>query len=84
MARYVMQECACVGSLTSHMVLGTAPEGSHNIVQCEKCAHVKGRPIARVTKRKTTWPYYHEGCGVRFESESHEQKYAAANKLTKE
>lgn len=51
--------------------------------RCLSCGHESLRDIPRVSKRKTTWPYYNESCGVTFESESHEQKYAAVNKLEK-
>lgn len=85
MARYVQHPCKCSPdqNMVLHQVLGQGHDGL-NMLQCDKCGQVNRRPVARVSKKKTTWPYYNESCGVTFESESHEQKFAKANNLTKE
>ena len=86
MARYVQYPCQsskCGGELKTQMVIGYGQETEMQIIQCDICGGVSHKNVAKVPKRKTTYPYYHEGCGVRFESESHEQKFAKANKLEK-
>lgn len=85
MARYVQAPCApCKETMTLHRVLGLGESGDQ-VLSCDKCTNTSTKVAPqRISRKKTTWPYYHEGCGMTFESESHEQKFAAANKLTKE
>lgn len=83
MARFVQQNCSACKCMTSHVVLGTGEESGKLLVQCEACAKLADRPIAKVSKKKTTYPYYNGSAGMTFESESHEMKFAKANKLEK-
>ncbi len=89
MARYVAMQCLSKNceqfeKIWSHVQIGLGESGDR-IFACEACANVRQYgPAPAVPKKKTTWPYYHEGCGVRFESESHEQKYTKAHGMTKE
>lgn len=89
MARYITgkcpgENCPREGMSWSHKQVGV-DENDNRVLECEICGcKFATKPAAKVSKKKTTWPYYHEGCGVTFESESHEQKYAKANNLTKE
>lgn len=89
MAKYVAMECendpTCEfsGKIWSHVHTGYTEEGNRLFV-CESCGFERQfGPAPSVSKKKTTWPYYHEGTGMRFESESHEQKYAKHHKLEK-
>lgn len=77
-----MNECSCSTGLTCHILLGRGLDDM-NVIQCESCSSTKQRPAATVPKKKTTYPYYNDSCGMRFESESHEQKFAKANNLEK-
>lgn len=81
MARFVQQNCGACRAMTTHMVIGSGSEGW--MVQCEDCARLANRPVAKVSKRKTTYPYYNGSAGTTFESESHEQKFAKVHKLEK-
>lgn len=49
---------------------------------CDLCGHEVRQPQPRVRCHKRTWPYHNDSAGVTFESESHEQAYCKANKLT--
>jgi transcription elongation factor Elf1 len=82
MARYYVHPCDLCKEHKSMRLIERSDE--FNVLECDTCGARHDRKAAQVPKKKTTWPYYHEGAGVRFESESHEQKYAAANNLTKE
>lgn len=83
MARYYAHDCAICKGLQTHRLVGHNDQ-DQQVLECEGCGCLAHKQKAVVPKKKTTWPYYHEGCGVTFESESHEQKYAKANNLTKE
>jgi hypothetical protein len=50
--------------------------------RCDRCGYRHQSSISRRRCHKRTWPYHNESAGVTFESESHEQKYCAANNLT--
>lgn len=77
-------DCKRFGEPWSHPQIGTLNNGQR-ILACDDCREqMTIGPAAPVPKKKTTWPYYHEGCGVTFESESHEQKYTKAHGMTKE
>lgn len=52
------------------------------IWKCSWCGYEHLENIPRRRCHKRTWPYHNDSAGVTFESESHEQKYCAANKLT--
>ena len=71
---------------TEHHLKGTAQNPAGTAVElvweCGKCGerHQEPMPTARCHKR--TWPYHNASVGMTFESESHEQKYCAENKLT--
>jgi len=76
-------DCKRFGEPWSHPQVGTLDNGSRLLI-CEECREEFVIGCAPpVPKKKTTWPYYHEGTGMRFESESHEQKYAKHHKLEK-
>lgn len=89
---YCTENCTGTAEYTDHEIYGIqagamtpfGPMSDEFQIRCLKCGHERLETIPKVRKRKTTWPYYHEGVGVNFESESHEKKFAAANKLTKE
>lgn len=80
MARYYAHMCEVCEELKTMKLIG---RDEMNILECETCGVKHDRAVAPVPKKKTTWPYYHEGTGMRFESESHEQKYAKHHKLEK-
>lgn len=48
-------------------------------VRCTSCGHEALESIPSRTKRKLTFPYYHPGYDVNFESESHQDKWMKAN-----
>ena len=83
MARYYVHDCYFCQKRTSQRLDRVADIGVQVLI-CEVCTTRNNKKAAEVPKKKTTWPYYHEGCGVRFESESHEKKYTAAHGMTKE
>lgn len=82
MARYYSHPCDICKEIKTMRLLGRMDD--QNILECETCGVKHDRKACEVPKKKTTWPYYHGGCGVTFESESHEQKYTAAHGMTKE
>lgn len=87
--KYLMGKCSgegCPrqGQNWSLEMVGVNEDTGGRVVVCDLCGkRTELAPAAKVPKKKTTYPYYHEGCGVRFESESHEQKFAKAHKLEK-
>lgn len=76
-------KCENFAQTWSHPLVGVDDEGGR-VLRCECGSHIHIDPAPKVSKKKTTWPYYHGGCGVTFESESHEQKYTKAHGMTKE
>lgn len=50
-------------------------------LRCSSCGFEDWYVVPKISKKKRTWPYYNESCGVEFESESHETKYVKENKL---
>lgn len=49
---------------------------------CDTCGHEHQTAVPKVRCHKRVWPYHNDSVGVTFESESHEQKYCKANKMT--
>lgn len=82
MARYYVHPCVGCGELKTMRLMGRGEEDK-NILQCESCQMLHEREVAVVPKKKTTYPYYNASCGMDFESQSHEMKYAKANNLEK-
>jgi len=91
MAKFFVHDCEKCGKKTHQVLIGYNEDGLQVLSCGDDTSDPKGRSCgqenlkkpAEVTKKKTTWPYYHEGTGMRFESESHEQKYAKHHKLEK-
>lgn len=81
-----LKENAC--DMVDHEVLGLFKEegrtATYRHLKCTLCGHVIQEVIPSISKRKTTYPYYHEGLGQTFSSESHEQSWTKANGYTKE
>lgn len=53
-------------------------------LKCKTCGNIHHEVIPKVSKKKQSWPRYHEGLGQSFESESHEKKWTKANGYTPE
>lgn len=82
MARYYFHPCGKCKKSTSQLLSGY--DNGLQVLTCQECQENNHKEPATVPKKKTTWPYYHGGCGVTFESEAHEKKYTQAHGMTKE